>query len=88
MGQASILKCVSLCASTSTPTLAGSSRYSSIWVCLRNTLPRHALHNTRWKTGREGGREKILKEANFPSETRSVGSSHESGVRGGGVFFS
>ena len=52
VGQASILKCVSLCASTSTPTLAGSSRYSSIWVCLRNTLPQHALHNTRWKTGR------------------------------------
>ena len=89
VGQASILKCVSLCASTSTPTLAGSSRYSSIWVCLRNTLPRHALHNTRWKTGRrsraitpvtnlreggrEGGREKILKEANFQVKLEVLG---------------
>ena len=27
-----------------------------------------------------------IKRSQFPSETRSVWSSHESGVRGGGVF--
>ena len=35
-----------------------------------------------------GGREgEDIKRSQFPSETRSVWSSHESGVRGGGVFF-